>query len=46
MYILLVFVGTADTLLVSGLASFAGKIVEQKFDYSAADAGLLIGKFV
>ena len=44
LYILLVLVGTGDTLIVSGIAGFAPKIIEEKFSVKPTQSGLIMGK--
>ena len=44
LYILLVLVGSGDTLIVSGIAGFAPKIIEEKFAVESSQSGLIMGK--
>ncbi|KAK7104127.1 solute carrier organic anion transporter family member 4C1-like isoform X2 [Littorina saxatilis] len=43
LYVLLVLVGAGDTLIVSGIAGFAPKIIEEKFKIKPSEAGLIMG---
>ncbi|XP_035824885.1 solute carrier organic anion transporter family member 4A1 [Aplysia californica] len=42
-FVLVVLVGSAETLIIQGLAAFSAKLLEEKFNYNPADAGLVIG---
>lgn len=37
-------VGAGDTLIVSGIAGFAPKIIEEKFSVKSTQSGLIMGK--
>ncbi|XP_069117272.1 solute carrier organic anion transporter family member 4A1-like isoform X2 [Argopecten irradians] len=42
-YICMVLGACAETLIIGGLSAFAPKILEEKFDISPAEAGLIMG---
>lgn len=46
MYIVLNFSGAAETIIIAGLAAFAPKVLEEKFNMLPAESGLIMGKFV
>jgi len=35
----------AETLIIGGLAAFAPKILEEKFDMLPSDAGFIMGRY-
>ncbi|XP_076441739.1 solute carrier organic anion transporter family member 4A1-like [Babylonia areolata] len=43
LYILLVLVGLGDSLVVTGIAGFAPKIIEEKFSVKPNESGLIMG---
>ncbi|KAL8620027.1 hypothetical protein ACOMHN_015309 [Nucella lapillus] len=43
LYIVLVLVGLGDSLIVSGIAGFAPKIIEEKFNVKPTESGLIMG---
>lgn len=46
MYVVLNFSGAAETIIIAGLAAFAPKVLEEKFNMLPAESGLIMGKFV
>jgi hypothetical protein len=44
-YTLVVFGACAETLIIGGLAAFAPKILEEKFDILPSDSGFIMGIF-
>ncbi|KAJ8308424.1 hypothetical protein KUTeg_013298 [Tegillarca granosa] len=42
-FLLIVFGACAETLIIGGLAAFAPKVLEEKFDSNPGDAGLIMG---
>ena len=44
-YTLVVLGACAETLIIGGLAAFAPKILEEKFDILPSDAGFIMGIF-
>lgn len=46
MYIVLNFSGAAETIIIAGLAAFAPKVLEEKFNMLPAESGLIMGRFV
>lgn len=46
MYVVLNFSGAAETIIIAGLAAFAPKVLEEKFNMLPAESGLIMGRFV
>nr|XP_022335253.1 solute carrier organic anion transporter family member 4A1-like isoform X3 [Crassostrea virginica]XP_022335254.1 solute carrier organic anion transporter family member 4A1-like isoform X3 [Crassostrea virginica] len=43
MYVVLNLGGAAETIIIAGLAAFAPKVLEEKFNMSPAESGLIMG---
>lgn len=43
MYVVLNFSGAAETIIIAGLAAFAPKVLEEKFNMLPAESGLIMG---
>ncbi len=43
-YVVINLAACAETLIIGGLAAFAPKVLEEKFDVVPSDAGLIMGK--